>query len=196
MFPHRPGPSLFQRSMMPRPPMNNPFQLLNRPQHMIGGGMGRGGGLRGLLSRFFPSSQMPLGTIQQANTAASGIQGLTNPRSLSSMLGNVQKMLGVAQQVTPMVQQYGPLIKNVPAMFKIYQQFKNNNDEESNDLENHHEDEANNKEKDDKENVENMKDHHEKTTPKSTKKGTKSSSKPKRDTSKKATGKSVPKLYV
>jgi hypothetical protein len=80
--------------------------------------MGRGGGIKGILSRFLP------GGGQGAANAAQGLQGITNPANLSSMLGNVQKVLGMAQQVTPMVQQYGPLVRNLPAMIKIYSELK------------------------------------------------------------------------
>jgi hypothetical protein len=89
--------------------------------------MGRGGGIKGILSRFLP------GGGQGAANAAQGLQGITNPANLSSMLGNVQKVLGMAQQVTPMVQQYGPLVRNLPAMIKIYSELKGGgpSDEES-----------------------------------------------------------------
>lgn len=80
--------------------------------------MGRGGGIKGILSRFLP------GGGQGAANAAQGLQGITNPANLSSMLGNVQKVLGMAQQVTPMIQQYGPLVRNLPAMIKIYSELK------------------------------------------------------------------------
>ncbi|WP_286166037.1 VrrA/YqfQ family protein [Peribacillus frigoritolerans] len=83
--------------------------------------MGRGGGIRGILSRFLPGGGQ--GAASAAN-AAQGLQGITNPANLSSMLGNVQKVLGMAQQVTPMVQQYGPLVRNLPAMIKIYSELK------------------------------------------------------------------------
>lgn len=130
MFPNPTRPPFPQQYMKPRVPMRTPFQMPVRPtpiNPMIGGGM-RQGGLKGLLSRIFPSSRMPMGSMNAANTAAGGLQGLTNPSNLSSMLGNVQKALGVAQQITPMVQQYGPLVKNLPAMFKLYKELKNSDD--------------------------------------------------------------------
>ncbi|USK36333.1 YqfQ family protein [Bacillus sp. F19] len=92
--------------------------------------IGRGGGIKGILSRFLPGGGQ--GAASAANTAQ-GLQGIANPANLSSMLGNVQKVLGMAQQVTPMVQQYGPLVRNLPAMIKIYSELKGGgqSDEES-----------------------------------------------------------------
>ncbi|MBD1382125.1 hypothetical protein IC621_17990 [Bacillus sp. IB182487] len=99
---------------------------------------GRGGGLKGLLSRFMPGAQ-GAANIQAGSAGASGgLQGLMNPSNITGMLGNVQKVLGIAQQVTPVVQQYGPLVKNLPAMIKIYSQLKNSDsgDEEESTTEN------------------------------------------------------------
>jgi len=147
MFPNPMRPPFPQKQMFPRVPMRTPFQFPIRPnpanQMMTGGGM-RTGGLKGLLARIFPSSRMPMGTMNAANTAAGGLQGLTNPTNLSSMLGNVQKALGVAQQITPMVQQYGPLVKNLPAMIKLYKELKSNDDtdEEENNSEQVNEEES------------------------------------------------------
>ncbi|KAA6482166.1 VrrA/YqfQ family protein [Bacillus swezeyi] len=98
----------------------------------------RGGGIQGLLSKFLPSGSAASGGtgagLGGTGSGLGGIQGLANPASLSSLLGNVQKALGVAQQVTPMIQQYGPLVRNLPGMVKMFRQL-NSEDSETEDHE-------------------------------------------------------------
>lgn len=145
MFQQRPMPPMNSRGFFPpvrQMPMQGqpfggplPFQPL---QQARGAG---GGGLRGILSRFLPGSRgipggnalMGAGRLSSVANATQGLQGLTNPANISSMLGNVQKVLGMAQQVTPLVQQYGPLVKNLPAMWKIYRELQSNDDNTNDD---------------------------------------------------------------
>ncbi|WP_308315274.1 MULTISPECIES: VrrA/YqfQ family protein [Bacillaceae] len=112
----------FQQFGQQMRPFSSQFgpQAFGGQQFGVQQAMGRGGGIKGLLSRFLPGG----GGAVNATGAAQGLQGIASPANLSSMLGNVQKVLGMAQQVTPMVQQYGPLVRNLPAMFKIYSELK------------------------------------------------------------------------
>ncbi|MGG3889279.1 VrrA/YqfQ family protein [Metabacillus fastidiosus] len=137
----------------PMPPMNNSrFFPPGRQMPMRGQPFGRqmpfqpvqsprsGGGLKGLLSRILPGNKgMPGGNtmfgaqgVSNAVNASQGLKGVATPANISNILGNVQRVLGMAQQVTPIVQQYGPLVKNLPAMWKIYRELQNNNDETEN----------------------------------------------------------------
>ncbi|MFT0800140.1 VrrA/YqfQ family protein [Bacillus swezeyi] len=166
----------------------------------------RGGGIQGLLSKFLPGGSAASGGtgaslggtgaglggtgagLGGTGSGLGGIQGLANPASLSSLLGNVQKALGVAQQVTPMIQQYGPLVRNLPGMVKMFRQL-NSEDSETEDHE---------KEKDEPEvKAETSKKQEEK----------KESSKPEKDSlqtsgrsapapKQRKTGGSKPKLYI
>ncbi|MED4400957.1 VrrA/YqfQ family protein [Metabacillus fastidiosus] len=137
----------------PMPPMNNSrFFPPGRQMPMRGQPFGRqmpfqpvqsprsGGGLKGILSRILPGNKgMPGGNtmfgaqeVSNAVNPSQGLKGIATPANISNILGNVQRVLGMAQQVTPIVQQYGPLVKNLPAMWKIYRELQNNDDETEN----------------------------------------------------------------
>ncbi|MFS3914066.1 VrrA/YqfQ family protein [Bacillus australimaris] len=124
----------------------NPFQqMMPRSPSVQGGGLrgmggipggesralGGGAGIKGMLSKFLPGAGGA--GVSGGGAGLQGIQSFTNPATLSSMLGNVQKVLGMAQQFTPMIQQYGPLVRNLPAMIKLYSQLGSADDEEAND---------------------------------------------------------------
>ncbi|KPN15643.1 spore coat protein [Bacillus australimaris] len=124
----------------------NPFQqMMPRSPSVQGGGLrgmggipggesralGGGAGIKGMLSKFLPGAGGA--GVSGGGAGLQGIQSFTNPATLSSMLGNVQKVLGMAQQFTPMIQQYGPLVRNLPAMIKLYSQLGSADDDEAND---------------------------------------------------------------
>ncbi|MBD3860611.1 spore coat protein [Bacillus sp. 28A-2] len=156
--PHRPSrrhlgnggqPGIFQRRQ--QAPIAQPFQgqgnqfqqLMPRSPSVQGGGLrGMGGipggesralggtGIKGMLAKFLPGAGGA--GVSGGGAGLQGIQSFTNPATLSSMLGNVQKVLGMAQQFTPMIQQYGPLVRNLPAMIKLYSQLGSADDDETN----------------------------------------------------------------
>ena len=126
----------------------NPFQqMMPRSPSVQGGGLrgmggipggesralGGGAGIKGMLAKFLPGAGGA--GVSGGGAGLQGIQSFTNPATLSSMLGNVQKVLGMAQQFTPMIQQYGPLVRNLPAMIKLYSQLGSADDDDSNDAE-------------------------------------------------------------
>ncbi|MBG9911129.1 spore coat protein [Bacillus xiamenensis] len=158
--PHRPSrrhlgnggqPGIFQRRQ--QAPIEQPFQgqgnqfqqMMPRSPSVQGGGLrgmggipggesralGGGAGIKGMLAKFLPGAGGA--GISGGGAGLQGIQSFTNPATLSSMLGNVQKILGMAQQFTPMIQQYGPLVRNLPAMIKLYSQLGSADDDETND---------------------------------------------------------------
>ena len=109
------------------------------PQQMRGarGGQGQGGG--GILSRLFQRSAPSqagnaISGFSRASTGGSAVQGVANPTTISSFLSNTQQVLKTAQQVGPMFQQYAPMVKNIPAMWKIYQGFKDSSTNEDSDI--------------------------------------------------------------
>ncbi|KEP27071.1 VrrA/YqfQ family protein [Bacillus zhangzhouensis] len=157
--PHRPSrrhlgnggqPGIFQRRQ--QAPIEQPFQgqgnqfqqMMPRSPSVQGGGLrgmggipggesralGGGAGIKGMLAKFLPGAGGA--GISGGGAGLQGIQSFTNPATLSSMLGNVQKVLGMAQQFTPMIQQYGPLVRNLPAMIKLYSQLGSADDDETN----------------------------------------------------------------
>ncbi|MEI4789309.1 YqfQ family protein [Bacillus sp. FJAT-53060] len=157
--PHRPSrrhlgnggqPSIFQRRQQapieqPFQGQGNPFQqMMPRSPSVQGGGLremggvpvgesralGGGAGIKGMLTKFLPGAGGA--GISGGGAGLQGIQSFTNPATLSSMLGNVQKVLGMAQQFTPMIQQYGPLVRNLPGMIKLYSQLGSADDDETN----------------------------------------------------------------
>ncbi|MCA1031770.1 YqfQ family protein [Bacillus timonensis] len=136
MFPtRRPFPPMNTNQFMGRPPGFS--QQTFFPQQFPSQQGMRPRGLGGLFQKIFSGrSGVQQGFMNHQNLQGmsgglpQGLQGITNPANLSSMMGNIQKVLGVAERVMPMVQQYGPLIKNAPAMLKIYSQLKNSNDED------------------------------------------------------------------
>ncbi|AOC56124.1 MULTISPECIES: VrrA/YqfQ family protein [Bacillus] len=160
--PHRPSrrhlgnggqPGIFQRGQ--QPPIEQPFQgqgnqfqqMIPRSPSVQGGGirgmggmpggesraLGGGTGMKGMLAKFLPGAGGA--GVSGGGAGLQGIQSFTNPATLSSMLGNVQKVLGMAQQFTPMIQQYGPLVRNLPAMIKLYSQLGSADDETGEDEE-------------------------------------------------------------
>ncbi|MEC1261202.1 VrrA/YqfQ family protein [Bacillus swezeyi] len=209
MRPRPPGPQRPSRTVLQRNPgmgvrqphgQRQGFQpFLNQMGQAQQQAGTRGGGIQGLLSKFLPGGSAASGGtgaglggtgagLGGTGSGLGGIQGLANPASLSSLLGNVQKALGVAQQVTPMIQQYGPLVRNLPGMVKMFRQL-NSEDSETEDQE---------KEKDEPEvKAETSKKQEEK----------KESSKPEKDSlqtsgrsapspKQRKTGGSKPKLYI
>ncbi|MGX9290219.1 VrrA/YqfQ family protein [Bacillus sp. A015] len=157
--PHRPSrrhlgnggqPGIFQRRQ--QAPIEQPFQgqgnqfqqMMPRSPSVQGGGLhgmggisggesralGGGAGIKGMLAKFLPGAGGA--GVSGGGAGLQGIQSFTNPATLSSMLGNVQKVLGMAQQFTPMIQQYGPLVRNLPAMIKLYSQLGSADDDETN----------------------------------------------------------------
>lgn len=142
-------PGIFQRR--PQAPMEQPFQrqgnqfqqMMPRTPSVQGGGLrgmggvpagesralGGGAGIKGMLAKFLPGAGGA--GISGGGAGLQGIQSFTNPATISSMLGNVQKVLGMAQQFTPMIQQYGPLVRNLPAMIKLYSQLGSADDGET-----------------------------------------------------------------
>ncbi|UQZ93564.1 YqfQ family protein [Bacillus safensis] len=141
-------PGIFQRGQ--QPPIQQPFQgqgnpfqqMMPRSPSVQGGGLrgmggipggesralGGGAGIKGMLAKFLPGAGGA--GVSGGGAGLQGIQSFTNPATLSSMLGNVQKVLGMAQQFTPMIQQYGPLVRNLPAMIKLYSQLGSADDDE------------------------------------------------------------------
>lgn len=120
-----------QMNQMPRSPFMGP--MMGRPQ------MNRGGGL---FSRLLGGGNQARGMnglmgMQQAGRGAGGLGSmLTNPGGLSNFLNNTQQVLQTAQSIGPMIQQfqqYGSLIRNIPAMWKLYQGFKNNSNDQEGD---------------------------------------------------------------
>lgn len=140
-------PGIFQRGQ--QPPIQQPFQgqgnpfqqMMPRSPSVQGGGLrgmggipggesrtlGGGAGIKGMLAKFLPGAGGA--GVSGGGAGLQGIQSFTNPATLSSMLGNVQKVLGMAQQFTPMIQQYGPLVRNLPAMIKLYSQLGSADDD-------------------------------------------------------------------
>ncbi|WP_226680115.1 YqfQ family protein [Sutcliffiella horikoshii] len=162
-FMQQPHNNMFNMFNMPNPPMSNmPNPMFRNPSSFMGGaggGAGRGmgllggnsrGGGGGLLAKLFGrTGARSIGNMgglgQLANTGAGGglgqlanagtLQQLINPNNLTGMLGNVQKALKMAEGVMPMVQQYGPLVRNMPAMYKLYNELKNVDDDDETDNE-------------------------------------------------------------
>ncbi|TYS28185.1 VrrA/YqfQ family protein [Bacillus pumilus] len=121
------------KQMMPRSPSVQGQGGGLRAMGGIPGGESRalgGAGIKGMLAKFLPGGAGGAG-ISGGGAGLQGIQSFTNPATLSSMLGNVQKVLGMAQQFTPMIQQYGPLVRNLPAMIKLYSQLGSADDDET-----------------------------------------------------------------
>ncbi|MBD7935830.1 hypothetical protein H9655_02205 [Cytobacillus sp. Sa5YUA1] len=121
----------------PFPPNMTPYGP-NQPRNS--GGMRNNGSPRsgGLLSKILggrggSGGQAVVNTATNAATgsrAAGGagiLQTLTNPTNISGFLTNTQKFLNTAGQIAPMVQQYGPMVKNIPSMWKLYRGLKNMN---------------------------------------------------------------------
>ncbi|WP_353855214.1 VrrA/YqfQ family protein [Bacillus sp. Bos-x628] len=230
--PHRPSrrqlgnggqPSIFQRRQPP-PIEQQPFQgqgnqfhqMMPRSPSIQGGGLqgiggvpagesralGGGAGIKGMVAKFLPGAGGA--GVSGGGAGLQGLQSFTNPATISSMLGNVQKVLGMAQQFTPMIQQYGPLVKNLPAMIKLYSQL-GSADEETNTEEKTTEPKVPDEETDmeDAEEAISLDDPKEKEESesiivKNTKTETHTSSKPSAPKAKpkKRSGSSVPKLYV
>ncbi|WBL13837.1 VrrA/YqfQ family protein [Sutcliffiella sp. NC1] len=141
------GPNRPMPPFPPRPPMRGfmpgraPNGMMGIPRQMGPTGMNRGGG--GLLARLLGrtgarniGNMSAMGQLANpSNVAGAGnaIQQFANPNNLTGLLTNVQKALKTAESVVPMVQQYGPLVRNLPAMWKLYSEFKatDNNDSEN-----------------------------------------------------------------
>lgn len=150
-FPQRPAP----RSSWGIPNQSQPMNIRQTPQWNIPvrgfnqirqspfamrrfQAPGRQGGI---LSRLFGrsgSSQIarPFNPFQfggpQNFTGQPSVQNLLNPESIGRFLGQTQQVLRTAQQTIPLIQQYGPLIRNLPALWKLYQGFKNTDTENDN----------------------------------------------------------------
>lgn len=80
----------------------------------------------GILSRLFQrSTPTTTSMFSRGPETTSVLQNLANPQKINQFLSQSQQVLNTAQQFGPMIKQYGPMIKNLPAMWRLYQSFKN-----------------------------------------------------------------------
>ncbi|MCH1624957.1 YqfQ family protein [Fredinandcohnia quinoae] len=191
-LPRRPMPPMNHPSMFSHPFGGYPQQVM-QPRRGLGGlikrllpGAGRTNPMQGMqgfqgfpgLQGFngFQGSQGLQGLANPSTfqgITSSTLRSLANPANLSSIMGNVQKTLKMAETVVPMVQQYGPLVKNLPAMWKIYNELKSSNISDTEEVSDHSQLEISNETNE--ANSNNDSDHSEVKT---------------------KSGKSVPKLYI
>lgn len=102
---------------------------------------GRGGFLSRLLggrkNQAIRSMQQPMNPFQFGSGIGiqeqTGMRSILNADSISKFLGQTQQVLRTGQQIGSMVHQYGPLVRNLPALWKIYRGFQNNDPDESED---------------------------------------------------------------
>lgn len=172
-------------------PSRNPSSLSRRARFQqynqgFQHGMGRPGN-RGLLSRLFQRQSGPQSAsmFSRGSEQTSLLQGIANPERISNFLSQTQQVLNTAQQFGPMIQQYGPLVKNLPAMWKLYQGFKNMPDSET--------EEKSQEEKPAEKSI--LKTDIQNTVQNSNDTGGTNKS-PKQQTRSKKTGESIPKLYI
>lgn len=128
-----------RRNRMARGIQGGFYQHGHAPQGMNRQLPRRGGFLSRLLggrqNQAIRSMQQPINPFQFGSGIGiqeqTGIKSFLSADSISKFLGQTQQVLRTGQQIGSMVQQYGPLVRNLPALWKIYRGFQNNDSEES-----------------------------------------------------------------